>query len=403
MIDVIRVHPSDNVAVAVRPIRAGEAVSAGGTRVEARAEIPRGHKIALSRIAAGDRVVKYGFPIGVATEEIFTGDWVHSHNLATALSGEIEYSYEPARRNASAAISSKEMPTFLGYRRADGRVGTRNEIWIVNTVGCVNHAAERIARVASDKLPKGVDGVHAFSHPYGCSQLGDDLGNTQSVLAGLMRHPNAGGVLVLGLGCESNQMDLLLARAGDLDRSRLKFFNTQDVMDEIEEGGTVLGSLIERMRSDKREECPASDLVIGNKCGGSDGLSGITANPLVGRIADRIISLGGGAILTEVPEMFGAEQVLMARAGDESVFNELVTMINRFKQYFISHGQPIYENPSPGNKEGGLTTLEEKSLGAIQKGGLATVTKILRYGEQAPKSGLSLLESPEMTECLPPQ
>jgi altronate hydrolase len=398
----IRVHAADNVAVAVRPIAAGEVVSLGGTRVEATAEIPRGHKIALARVANGDRVVKYGFPIGIATNEINPGDWVHSHNLSTALSGAIEYVYKPtrgdeaARREDASGTGRRtvEIPTFEGYRRADGRVGTRNEIWIVNTVGCVNHAAERIARAAQDKLPKGVDGVHAFSHPYGCSQLGDDLGNTQSVLAGLMRHPNAGGVLVLGLGCESNQMELLLAHAGELDRSRLKFFNTQDVMDEIEEGGTVLGSLIERMASDKREECPASDLLIGNKCGGSDGLSGITANPLVGRIADRLISYGGGAIVTEVPEMFGAEQVLMARAANESVFNDLVAMINRFKEYFISHGQPIYENPSPGNKEGGLTTLEEKSLGAIQKGGRATVTKILRYGEEAPTTGLSLLESP---------
>ena len=390
---VIRVHPSDNVAVAVSPIAAGEVVTVGGARVEARAEIPRGHKIALARVAAGDRVIKYGFPIGVATQEILAGDWVHSHNLATALSGTIEYEYRP-REEQRTHNPTVGVPTFKGYRRADGRVGTRNEIWILNTVGCVNHAAERIAKGAAEKLGNAVDGVYAFSHPYGCSQLGDDLRNTQRVLAGLMRHPNAGGVLVLGLGCESNQIDSLLARAGDVDRSRLKFFNTQDVMDEIAEGGSVLDTLVERIRSDKREECPASELVIGNKCGGSDGLSGITANPLVGRIADRVTSLGGGAILTEVPEMFGAEQVLMARAANEKVFGELVAMINGFKDYFISHNQPIYENPSPGNKAGGLTTLEEKSLGAIQKGGTATVTNVLRYGEQAPKSGLSLLESP---------
>jgi altronate hydrolase len=399
---VIRVHPLDNVAVAVAPIAIGEVVSAGGAKVEARAEIPRGHKIALARVASGDRVIKYGFPIGIATQEIHPGDWVHSHNLATALSGTIEYEYRPRTElrtenphvGAGAKDHKRGVPTFDGFRRADGRVGTRNEIWILNTVGCVNHAAERIAKGAAEKLGNVVDGVHAFSHPYGCSQLGDDLRNTQRVLAGLMRHPNAGGVLVLGLGCESNQMDALLARAGDIDRSRLKFFNTQDVMDEIAEGGSVLDTLVERIRSDKRETCPASDLVIGNKCGGSDGLSGITANPLVGRIADRITSLGGGAILTEVPEMFGAEQVLMARAANEKVFSDLVAMINRFKEYFISHNQPIYENPSPGNIQGGLTTLEEKSLGAIQKGGAATVTNVLEYGEQAPKSGLSLLESP---------
>ncbi len=400
--NAIRIHPSDNVAVALATIVAGSVVGAGGAKVEARAEIPRGHKIALARVSAGDPVIKYGFPIGNATQDILPGDWVHSHNLATGLSGTIEYEYRPAKAGSGEVARGTQnpvggrakSPTFMGYRRADGRVGTRNEVWILNTVGCVNHAAERIAKGAAEKIGNEVDGAYAFSHPYGCSQLGDDLRNTQSVLAGLMRHPNAGGILVLGLGCESNQMDDLLARAGDIDRSRLKFFNSQDVMDEIAEGGSVLGSLIERMKSDKREQCPASELVIGNKCGGSDGLSGITANPLVGRIADRITSLGGGAILTEVPEMFGAEQVLMARAANEKVFSDLVGMINRFKEYFTSHGQPIYENPSPGNIVGGLTTLEEKSLGAIQKGGQATVTGVLRYGEQAPKSGLSLLESP---------
>jgi Altronate dehydratase len=392
----IRIRPSDDVAVLVTQVRADQSVAIGDIRVGARADIPAGHKIALRDIASGDTVRKYGFPIGHATADIKTGDWVHSHNLTTALSGSVEYRYEP-RRDVAAADSKdsgREIPTFMGYRRANARVGTRNEIWILNTVGCVNHAAERIARGASDKVGPNIDGVHAFSHPYGCSQLGDDLHNTQRVLAGLMRHPNAGGVLVLGLGCESNQIDSLLALASDVDRSRLKVFNSQDVMDEIEEGGSALGSLMERMQHDRREECPASELILGHKCGGSDGFSGITANPLVGRIADRITGFGGGVLLTEVPEMFGAEQVLMSRAAGEGVFNDLVAMINGFKDYFIRHGQPIYENPSPGNKEGGLTTLEEKSLGAIQKGGHATVRKVLRYGEQAPTSGLSLLESP---------
>lgn len=392
----IRIHPSDDVAVVVTPIHADQSVAIGDIRVGARADIPAGHKIALRDIASGDTVHKYGFPIGHATADIKTGDWVHSHNLATALSGSVEYRYEPRRDVAAtdSKNSGREIPTFMGYRRANGRVGTRNEIWILNTVGCVNHAAERIARGASDKVGPNIDGVHAFSHPYGCSQLGDDLHNTQRVLAGLMRHPNAGGVLVLGLGCESNQIDSLLALASDVDRSRLKVFNSQDVMDEIEEGGSALGSLMQRMQHDRREESSASELILGHKCGGSDGFSGITANPLVGRIADRITGFGGGVLLTEVPEMFGAERLLMSRAADERVFNDLVAMINGFKDYFIRHGQPIYENPSPGNKEGGLTTLEEKSLGAIQKGGRATVRKVLHYGEQAPTSGLSLLESP---------
>jgi altronate hydrolase len=290
----------------------------------------------------------------------------------------------------------------MGYRRKSGRVGTRNEIWIINTVGCVNHAAERIAKLAADRFAGHandrfagrIDGIHSFSHPYGCSQLGDDLKNTQRVLAGMLRHPNVGGVLVLGLGCENNQMQQLLAQAGDIDTSRLRFFNTQEVIDEVETGLAAVEELVAQLETDEREEVPASELLLGMKCGGSDAFSGITANPLVGRIADRVTALGGGVILTEVPEMFGAEHELLARAANEEVFRDIVGMIDDFKTYFESHNQPIYENPSPGNKAGGLTTLEEKSLGAIQKGGRATVTAVLRYGDLAPKSGLSLLESP---------
>jgi altronate hydrolase len=387
---VVRIHPDDNVAVAVDPLAAGDVFSIGRT-IEARTEIPAGHKVALERIAQGDPVTKYGFPIGRATTDIEQGEWIHSHNLGTALSGTVEYRWDGPH---SRKVEQVEIPAFEGYRRADGRVGTRNEIWVLNTVGCVNHAAERIAKLASDRFSEKVDGVHAFSHPYGCSQLGDDLRNTQRVLAGLMRHPNAGGVLLLGLGCENNQIESLLSVAGDVDRSRLTVFNTQDVMDEIAEGGAGVGRLVERMSADRRETVPASELILGHKCGGSDGFSGITANPLVGRIADRLTAMGGGVLLTEVPEMFGAEQVLMDRATDKSVFDDIVSMINDFKNYFIRHDQPIYENPSPGNKAGGLTTLEEKSLGAIQKGGRAPVTAVLRYGERASTGGLSLLESP---------
>jgi altronate hydrolase len=291
---------------------------------------------------------------------------------------------------------------FAGYRRRNGRVGTRNEIWILNTVGCVNHAAERIARMAAeqfasranDRFAQRIDGVYSFSHPYGCSQLGDDLENTQRVLAGMLRHPNAGGVLVLGLGGENNQIQQLLAQAGDSDRDRLRFFNTQDVIDEVEAGLSAVTELVNVLETDRRVDVPASELLLGMKCGGSDGFSGITANPLVGRIADRLTAYGGGALLTEVPEMFGAEQLLMNRAADELTFHHIVRLIDDFKAYFRNHGQPIYENPSPGNKQGGLTTLEEKSLGAIQKGGHATVRAVLRYGERAPANGLSLLESP---------
>ncbi|MBW3629872.1 MAG: altronate dehydratase family protein [Gemmatimonadetes bacterium] len=389
--DVVHVHPADNVAVALDALAAGQEIELGGERLLLRDDVPAGHKIALRRLAAGEPVLKYGFEIGRATEETPAGAWIHSHNLRTALEGVLEYRYHPVQRDTPAPAG---MPTFMGYRRPNGRVGTRNEIWIVNTVGCVNTAAERIARSANERFKGRVDGVHAFSHPYGCSQLGDDLTNTQRVLAGLIRHPNAGGVLVLGLGCENNQMASLLAMAGEIDQSRLRFFNTQEVVDEVEEGLEAVEELVRVMERDQRVECPASDLIIGHKCGGSDGFSGISANPLVGRIADRVTALGGGVILTEVPEMFGAEQVLMNRAASEEVFREIVSMVNDFKEYFLRHNQPVYENPSPGNKAGGLTTLEEKSLGAIQKGGQATVRQVLRYGEPATTGGLSLLEAP---------
>ncbi|HEX2205078.1 MAG TPA: altronate dehydratase family protein [Longimicrobium sp.] len=388
----VRVHPADDVAVATGPLHAGTEVAVDGARVVLAEDIPAGHKLALRVIAPGEAVSKYGFPIGEATAPIAAGTWVHSHNLRTRLSGTLDYHYRPSSK--SGAKPSIDVPTFQGYRRADGRVGTRNEVWIVNTVGCVNTAAERVARVAGERFAGRIDGVHAFSHPYGCSQLGDDLRNTQKVLAGLLRHPNAGGVLVLGLGCENNQMESLLAMAGEVDRERLRFFNTQDVDDEVEDGVEAVAELVARMEGDRRADCPASELILGHKCGGSDGFSGITANPLVGRIADRLTAAGGGVILTEVPEMFGAEQVLMDRAASEEVFRDVVAMVNDFKDYFLRHGQPVYENPSPGNKAGGLTTLEEKSLGAIQKGGRAPVTRVLRYGEPASAGGLSLLEAP---------
>jgi altronate hydrolase len=389
----IRIDERDTVAVALRAIAAGDRVDIAGASVVARQDVPAGHKIALTHIEPGQAVTKYGVPIGIATSAIEAGDWIHSHNLKTALSGLIDYAYSPVAdpRPPSAAPA---LPTFRGFRRPNGRVGTRNELWVLNTVGCVNHAAERIAKQAADRFAGHIDGVHAFAHPYGCSQLGDDLKNTQQVLAGLLRHPNAGAVLILGLGCENNQLDQLLRLAGPVDRERVAFFNTQDVIDELEEGTGAVARLVERMAADTRTECSVADLVLGHKCGGSDGFSGISANPLLGRIADRVTGLGGSVMLTEVPEMFGAEQLLMNRAASEPVFRDIVGMINDFKKYFLRHNQPVYENPSPGNKAGGLTTLEEKSLGAIQKGGRAPVSRVLRYGEPVRGAGLSLLESP---------
>lgn len=368
MAGLLHLNPRDNVAVVT----------------EGMSDVRPGHKVATRAIAAGDDVIKYGWPIGCATRDIAEGEWVHTHNCVTRLEGVTELSYEP---KLSPVAIDEPAPTFMGYRRANGRVGTRNEIWIVNTVGCVNQASLTLAQMAGE-------GVYAFPHPYGCSQLGDDLKNTQKALAGLIQHPNAGGVLVLGLGCENNMMREQMEQAGPVDANRVRFFNAQDVTDEIESGLEKIAELKEYAGSFQREPCPVSDLVLGMKCGGSDGFSGITANPLVGAIADRVTSWGGTVILTEVPEMFGAEKVLGDRARDVQTFQRFAAMIDDFKRYMLDNRQPIYENPSPGNKEGGITTLEEKSLGCVQKGGRATVTEVRAYGEPVRERGLSLVSAP---------
>lgn len=380
------------MAVAVEPLAAGAPVLIGGAEIVMREDIPKGHKFALCDLEAGSAVIKYGSRLGVLIQDVPAGAWVHSHNLQTALGALDDYIFQPAP--SSFTPPEGEVPTFMGYRRAGGKVGTRNEIWIINTVACVNRAAERIAQEANRCFAGRIDGVHAFSHPYGCSQLGDDLVNTQRVLAGLIRHPNAGGVLVMGLGCENNRLDALLDLAGDIDRSRLRSFTSQLVGDEVEAGLEAVADLVALAEQDERTACPVSELVVGVKCGGSDAFSGITANPLVGRFSDWLTSFGGTILQTEVPEMFGAEQQLMNRAVSPEVFEATVDMINRFKTYFIDHGQPIYENPSPGNKDGGLTTLEEKSLGATQKGGQAPVTAVLDYGEPTHTKGLNLIYAP---------
>jgi altronate hydrolase len=384
---ILQIDPRDDVATALVGLVRGE--RAGG--VMAGADIPAGHKLAVKAVKAGNPVLKYGWPIGQATRDIAVGDHVHSHNLATALSGLEDYVYVPAVPEATAAA---EAGTFQGYRRADGRVGTRNEIWVLCTVGCVARTAQKIAEEANRRLAGRVDGVHALTHPFGCSQLGDDLSATRTMLAALASHPNAGGVLIIGLGCESNQLDPLLAELQGVAPERLKSFAAQMIEDEIEAGLAAVEALVQVAELDRRETCQACDLVIGLKCGGSDGFSGLTANPLVGRITDQICGAGGSAILTEIPEIFGAERLLMSRAADEAVFDDVVAVVNDFKSYFLSHGEPISENPSPGNIAGGVTTLEEKSLGAVQKAGRAPVTGVVRYGGRATRPGVTLLEAP---------
>ena len=341
-----------------------------------------GHKYALRDIKAGEDIIKYGNPIGHATEDIKAGEHVHTHNVKTNLSGNLEYTYEPKFYDIPEIKTDR---TFMGYIRDNGEVGIRNDIWIVNTVGCVNKVAERIAAET---------GAFHFPHPFGCSQLGDDQSITQKVLAGLVNHPNAAGVLVLGLGCENNNIEVFKAALGEYDPARVKFLNTQDVEDDVAEGVRIVKELQRWAERFTRVPVPVSKLKLGLKCGGSDGYSGITANPLVGRLSDLLISMGGSCVLTEVPEMFGAEHLLMQRCENEAVFDKTVSLINDFKDYYARHGQVIYENPSPGNKKGGITTLEEKSLGCVQKGGLSKVVDVLDYGDRLSKNGLSLLNGP---------
>ena len=341
-----------------------------------------GHKYAVCDIKKGENVIKYGNPIGHATADIKKGEHVHSHNVKTNLSGSISYKYEPEFYDIPTVKSDK---TFMGYVRPNGDVGIRNDVWIVNTVGCINKVAEQIASKT---------GALHFPHPFGCSQLGDDQELTQKILKGMVNHPNAGGVLVLGLGCENNNIELFKKVLGDYDEGRVKFLNAQDVNDDVEEGVKLVKELHAYANKFTRQPIPVSKLKLGLKCGGSDGYSGITANPLVGRLSDKLISMGGSCVLTEVPEMFGAEHLLMKRAESKEVFDKTVNLINDFKDYYTRHNQVIYENPSPGNKKGGITTLEEKSLGCIQKCGLSKVVDVLNYGDVLSKNGLSLLNGP---------
>ena len=341
-----------------------------------------GHKYAARDIKKGEDIIKYANPIGHATCDIKRGEHVHTHNVKTNLSGNLEYTYEPTFYDIAPEDNTL---TFMGYERENGDVGIRNDVWIVNTVGCVNKVAEKIAERT---------GAFAFPHPFGCSQLGDDQLITQKILSGMIKHPNAAGVLVLGLGCENNNIDALKAVLGEYNPTRVRFLNTQDVEDEVEEGVKIVRELQAYAATFERKPVPVSRLRIGLKCGGSDGYSGISANPLVGRLSDKMIAMGASCVLTEVPEMFGAEHLLMKRCESREVFERTVALINNFKDYYARHGQVIYENPSPGNKAGGITTLEEKSLGCVQKGGLSKVVDVLDYGDTVRKSGLSLLNGP---------
>lgn len=386
MSKLFKINDKDNVAVALEELKKGEIID----NIKLLDDIPFGHKVLLNDLKSGENIIKYGNPIGHLTIDCKKGEHIHEHNLKTNLSDIIEYKYcgeneyQPKKCNV----------TFNGYLRQDGRAATRNEIWIIPTVGCVNNTAKRLEKIGQDIIGDGCDGVFAYTHPFGCSQLGDDQENTRKILASLANHPNAGGVLIVSLGCENTNAETFKKYLGEYNKKRIKFLVTQDCENELEKGEKLLKEFYTFVKSFKREPIPINKLVVGYKCGGSDAFSGITANALCGRLTDKLTSFGTSAILTEVPEMFGAEKLLMKRCENEKIFNKCVNMINSFKQYFFSHNQECYENPSPGNHDVGITTLEEKSLGCIQKGGKAVITDVLEYGEHCKKQGLNLLTGP---------
>ena len=389
----IKINPADSVVVCLRPFTKGETIEVDGKSVTLLQDTPAGHKVLIDDAPQGQNIIKYGYPIGHAREDLKSGQWVNENNLKTNLSGTLTYEYHPVDEKLNIPADDR---TFQGYRRKNGEVGIRNEVWIVPTVGCVNGIAERLAsQLEKETQLEGIDAVHAWHHNYGCSQLSGDHENTRKVLRDIVLHPNAGAVLVLSLGCENNQPDDFMAMLGDYDKDRIKLLVTQKVVgDEVETGMEILRDLYQVAKQDKREACPLNELRVGLKCGGSDGFSGITANPLVGEFSDFLVAQGGTSILTEVPEMFGAETILMNRCETPALFEQTVKLVNDFKEYFLSHGEPVGENPSPGNKAGGISTLEDKALGCTQKCGRAPVSGVLGYGDRLQVKGLNLLSAP---------
>ena len=387
----LKINPADSVVVCLSPKKKGDLITIDGRKIAINQDTPAGHKVLIKDVAEGENIIKYGYPIGHAMTALRAGDWVNENNLMTNLSGTLEYTYNPITEQLTYTNQNR---TFKGYVRKNGDVGIRNEIWIVPTVGCVNGIAEKLVAKLKQEKPEGVDNIYAWHHNYGCSQLSDDHENTRKVLRDICLHPNAGAVLVLSLGCENNQPEDFMAMLGDYDNDRIKLLVTQRVDDEIEAGMQILRQLYDIASQDKRTEVPVSKLRVGLKCGGSDGFSGITANPLVGEFSDWLVAQGGTSVLTEVPEMFGAETILMNRCTSRELFDKTVSMVNNFKNYFLSHGEPVGENPSPGNKAGGISTLEDKALGCTQKCGKASVSGVMEYGDRLENTGLNLLSAP---------
>ena len=387
----LKINPADSVVVCLSPKKKGDLITIDGRKIAINQDTPAGHKVLIKDVAEGENIIKYGYPIGHAMTALRAGDWVNENNLMTNLSGTLEYTYNPITEQLTYTNQNR---TFNGSVRRNGDVGIRNEIWIVPTVGCVNGIAEKLVAKLKQEKPEGVDNIYAWHHNYGCSQLSEDHENTRKVLRDICLHPNAGAVLVLSLGCENNQPEDFMAMLGDYDNDRIKLLVTQRVDDEIEAGMQILRQLYDIASQDKRTEVPVSKLRVGLKCGGSDGFSGITANPLVGEFSDWLVAQGGTSVLTEVPEMFGAETILMNRCTSRELFDKTVSMVNNFKNYFLSHGESVGENPSPGNKAGGISTLEDKALGCTQKCGKASVSGVMEYGDCLENTGLNLLSAP---------
>ena len=389
----LKINPADSVVVCLQPKKKGDIIEIDGKQIVVNQDTPAGHKVLIKDAKEGEDIIKYGYPIGHARQNLKAGDWVNENNLKTNLSGTLEYTYNPVNERLNI---KNENRTFKGYVRKNGDVGVRNEIWIVPTVGCVNGIAERLVnQLKKETQEEGIDAIWSWHHNFGCSQLSGDHENTRKILRDICLHPNAGGVLVLSLGCENNQPDEFMKMLGDYDKDRIRLLVTQKIEgDEVEAGMEILRELYAIAKNDKREEVPVSKLRVGLKCGGSDGFSGITANPLVGEFSDWLVAQGGTSILTEVPEMFGAETILMNRCETTELFDQTVSMINNFKEYFLSHGEPVGENPSPGNKAGGISTLEDKALGCTQKCGKAPVSGVMEYGDRLQHTGLNLLSAP---------
>ena len=388
----LKINPADNVVVAISDLKAGETITVDGHVITLKEDVPAGHKVTLKDFAQGENIIKYGYPIGHALTAVEQGHWINENQIKTNLAGLLDYTYNPVSVDLN--IPKKDL-TFKGYRRKNGDVGIRNEVWIIPTVGCVNGIIGQLAEaLRRETNGEGVDAIMAFPHNYGCSKLGDDQENTKKILRDMILHPNAGAVLIVSLGCENTQPDVFREFLGDYDTDRVKFMVTQKVGDEFEEGMKILRELYAKAKADVREDVPLSELRVGLKCGGSDGFSGITANPLLGMFSDFLIAQGGTSVLTEVPEMFGAETILMNRCRTKELFEQTVHLINDFKEYFLSHGEPVGENPSPGNKAGGISTLEDKALGCTQTCGKAYVDGVMGYGDRLKVKGLNLLSAP---------